>query len=159
MLVSAIMPTADRAAYAPLALDCFLRQTWTERELVVIDDGAESIAGLFAGVPLVRHTRFTVKSTVGEKRNAGVNFARGEVVVHWDDDDWSAPDRIEEQVGRLLASGKAITGYHRILYWDEARQADAALVASFAAAGLLLDGWAARFTPWGGSRCRRALSP
>ena len=67
MLVSAIMPTADRDAYAPLALDCFLRQTWTERELVVIDDGAESIAGLFAGVPLVRHTRFTVKSTVGEK--------------------------------------------------------------------------------------------
>ena len=80
MLVSALVPTADRAAYALFAVDCFLRQTWTETELVVIDDGAESIAGLFAGVPLVRNTRFTVKSTVGEKRNAGVNFSRGELV-------------------------------------------------------------------------------
>lgn len=121
MLISAIMPTADRAAYIPLALDCFLRQTWQEKELVVIDDGAQNIAPLFAGLPRVHYFRFS-KRTLGEKRNIGVSLALGDVVIHWDDDDWSAPTRMQDQAESLLLSRKAVTGYHQLLYWDVDRQ-------------------------------------
>ena len=43
------------------------------------------------------------------------------MVAHWDDDDWSAPGRLADQVGRLEASGKAVTGYHTIKFTDGKR--------------------------------------
>ena len=56
--------------------------------------------------------------TIGEKRNFGAGRARGAVIAHWDDDDYSAPDRLEDQVGRLLQSGKAVTGYFAMRFTD-----------------------------------------
>jgi O-antigen biosynthesis protein len=119
MLVSAIMPTGDREALAPLALDCFLRQKWEDKELIVLDDGAKPMEALFVGIDQVRYLRLSRKATLGEKRNLGVAEARGDVVMHWDDDDWSAPGRMWDQVHRLIESRKSVTGYHQILYWDE----------------------------------------
>ena len=48
---------------------------------------------------------------IGEKRNFGCERARGELIAHWDDDDYSAPLRLDDQVERLLSSGKSVTGY------------------------------------------------
>ena len=36
--------------------------------------------------------------TVGEKRNFGVSRACGEIITHFDDDDWSAPARLADQI-------------------------------------------------------------
>ncbi len=56
---------------------------------------------------------------IGAKRNALCDAARGDIIIHWDSDDWSAPDRIGDQAERLAASGKPMTGYHSLLFWDE----------------------------------------
>ena len=45
-LVSCIMPTADRRRFVPQAIRNFLAQDYAERELVILDDGADSIADL-----------------------------------------------------------------------------------------------------------------
>ena len=58
---------------------------------------------------------------IGEKRNFGSELARGEVVASWDDDDWSAPGRLTDQLNRLRQSGKAVTGYHSMLFTDGLR--------------------------------------
>jgi glycosyltransferase involved in cell wall biosynthesis len=55
---------------------------------------------------------------VGEKRNFGCAQARGELIAHWDDDDYSNPERLSDQVSRLLESGKAVTGYHSMRFTD-----------------------------------------
>lgn len=39
---------------------------------------------------------------VGHLRNMGLQISSGELVVHFDDDDWHAPDRIEKQVAPFL---------------------------------------------------------
>ena len=57
--------------------------------------------------------------TIGVKRNALCQAARGEVIIHWDSDDWSAPDRMTDQVWRLVTSDKPMSGYHSLLFWDE----------------------------------------
>ena len=44
--------------------------------------------------------------TIGEKRTAAAAAARGEVVVHWDDDDLHAPNRLSEQLAPI-ARGEA----------------------------------------------------
>jgi hypothetical protein len=43
----------------------------------------------------------------GEKRNRAAAEARGEIIVHWDDDDWSARWRLRYQVEELVARSGA----------------------------------------------------
>lgn len=99
-LVTCIMPTlAGREAYRRQAEACFESQTYVRRELVVVEN--------------VR--------PVGKARNEAIRKAKGDVIVHWDDDDWSAPGRVEDQVRRLAETGANIVGYHAMLFYDEAR--------------------------------------
>lgn len=118
MLVSAIMPTRSRPALSMVALRSFLAQTYDTKELIILDDMDDpsfAEAPDFAGVRYLRMSRMCV----GAKRNVLCEHALGELIVHWDSDDWSAPNRIEEQVKGLTASGRNLTGYHSLLIWDE----------------------------------------
>src|SRR4029077_3693751 len=56
--------------------------------------------------------------TIGDKRNFGCERAAGEIVCHWDDDDYSAPGRLADQLNRQLDSGKNVTGYHSMRFTD-----------------------------------------
>ena len=119
MLVSCIMPTCNRQGLIPVALKCYLSQDWPDKELVVIDDGAVKVEGLVKQlVPDAVYIYLAEKQIIGAKRNLACEAARGEVICHFDDDDWSAAGRIRDQVTRLLESGKQMTGYHSITYWD-----------------------------------------
>jgi glycosyltransferase involved in cell wall biosynthesis len=118
-LVSVVMPTANRQQFVPLAIECVLAQTFTDYELLIVDDGAEETP--VPEDPRIRYVRLSGGSrTTGEKRNICAQLARGEIIVHQDDDDWSAPTRIESQLKDLEASGKPFVGYHRISYWHPA---------------------------------------
>ncbi|HXA86000.1 MAG TPA: glycosyltransferase, partial [Candidatus Dormibacteraeota bacterium] len=101
-LVSCIMPTADRRRFAPLAIQNFLQQDYPNRELVILDDGQDSIADLAPADPRVKYIRTTQRQTVGAKRNQCVQASQGNLIMHWDDDDWVAPYRIRYQVESLL---------------------------------------------------------
>ena len=57
------------------------------------------------------------RSTVGELRNYANALTKAEIIVHWDDDDWSHPNRIGEQVTLLRASGADCVGYNEMLFW------------------------------------------
>lgn len=67
---------------------------------------------------LYAHMIPSPRLTVGAKRNLANAIADGDVIVHWDDDDWSHPLRLQHQVQFLEKTGKPVTGYHEILYWD-----------------------------------------
>jgi len=54
--------------------------------------------------------------SLGGKRNFLNSQADGEWICHWDDDDWSAPDRIERQ---MAESQMAVSGFRSVLFWDE----------------------------------------
>ena len=113
------MPTCNREGLIPVALKCFLSQDWPDKELVVIDDGAVKVEGLVKQlVPDAVYIYLAEKQVIGVKRNLACEAAGGEVICHFDDDDWSAAGRVSDQVTRLLESGKQMTGYHSITYWD-----------------------------------------
>lgn len=71
--------------------------------------------------PTVRHLHLGGKPTVGALRNAGCAAAAGELIAHFDDDDFSHPKRLEDQVRRLISSGKSVTGYRAMRFTDGAR--------------------------------------
>ena len=119
MLISCIMPTHNRQTLIPVALKCYMSQDWPDKELVVIDDGNENVGRLVKQVvPDAVYIRLAEKQIIGTKRNLACEAASGEIICHFDDDDWSASGRIRDQVTRLLESGKQMTGYHSITYWN-----------------------------------------
>jgi len=58
---------------------------------------------------------------IGDLRNFGASRALGSLIAHWDDDDYSAPGRLADQVERLITSGKAVTGYSSMRFTDGCR--------------------------------------
>ncbi len=122
-LVSCLMPTANRRRFAPHAIASFLAQDYANAELVILDDGEDSIADLAPDDPRVRYLRAPRHRALGEKRNAVCEAARGDILLHWDDDDWYAPHRVRLQVDALLANRARVCGLDRVLFLDAAAAA------------------------------------
>src|SRR5207249_2799191 len=114
------MPTADRRRFLPQAIRQFLAQDYPDKELVILDDGADSVADLVPENPQVRYLRLERKLTLGAKRNECARISRGDIILHWDDDDWMADWRISYQVSRLLERNHSICGLDRLLYYETA---------------------------------------
>ncbi len=103
-LVSCLMPTADRRAFVEQSIWYFLRQDYGPRELIVIDDGDEDVARLIPLDERIRYVRLAGRRPLGAKLNLGCEQARGELIAHWDDDDWIGPDRLSRQVAALAGA-------------------------------------------------------
>ena len=109
-LVSCIMPTYNRRPFIHLALSCFREQTYPHRELLVVDDGSDAVADLVRHEPAVRYLRIDARLPIGAKRNRACAEARGEIIAHWDDDDWYSPERLERQAMPIVRGEADITG-------------------------------------------------
>ncbi len=101
MLVTCVMPTRDRPAFVRQSIWYFLRQDYGARELLILDDGHETVANLVPRDPRIRYVRLAKPTSVPAKHNLGCELAAGQLIAHWDDDDWIAPHRLSAQVGAL----------------------------------------------------------
>lgn len=97
-----MLMSPGREAFQHQAVKCFDSQTYTGglRLLTLPADPAR---------------------TIGAMRNyANSLLTDCDIVCHWDDDDWSHPNRIAEQVALLEATGSDCVGYNEILFWRQA---------------------------------------
>ncbi|HEX9511208.1 MAG TPA: glycosyltransferase family 2 protein [Puia sp.] len=117
-LISCIMPTYNRREFIPHAIRYFLRQDYPNKELIVIDDGEDPVRDLVPVQEGIRYYRLERKLTLGAKLNLGCEYAQGDLIAHWDDDDWYAPRRLQYQEGELQKSHKSLCGINRLLYYD-----------------------------------------
>lgn len=116
-LVTCICPTLDtRARFLPRAIACVLAQDHPQIEMVIVRESGPREAEWREGRKI---TWISCDQGIGAARNAACQEAAGEFICHFDDDDWSAPDRVSHQVAILAASGKALAGYHTVLCRDE----------------------------------------
>lgn len=104
-LVSCLMPTRNRPRFVSQSVEYFLRQDYPHRELVVVDDGEEQVRDLLPRDDRIRYVRLEHRHPLGTKRNIGCEAARGDLVAHWDDDDWQGPHRLSTQVAALQGDG------------------------------------------------------
>lgn len=112
--------TRDRRNWLPKAIECWQKQTYPARELLILSDGQE-VRDLLPDDDRVRLVHLAEHRTIGEKRNFGCEQAEGDVICHWDDDDHSGPGRLADQIQRLGETGKAVTGYHSMRFTDGAQ--------------------------------------
>ncbi|MFY0537714.1 glycosyltransferase [Nannocystis pusilla] len=109
MLISAICPTYARSDRHALLYEAFLHQDHADSELLVLDDSPEPSSFFLAlDDPRVCYEHLPVRQSIGAKRNMLVARARGEVVVHFDDDDYYAPDYLA-RMAEALADDDFVT--------------------------------------------------
>jgi glycosyltransferase involved in cell wall biosynthesis len=106
--VSVLMPVYAAAGTLPFALRGLLAQTLTNLEVIVVDDAssddtvavAEAVAATDPRVTVLRQPR---NGGSYAARNAGLRAATGDYITTHDADDWSHPQKIEQQVRHFLA--------------------------------------------------------
>ena len=105
--VTVVVPTHDRAATLPRLLRTVLGQTFTDLELVVVDDGStDDTAAVLAQCtdPRLTTVRHPEALGVSSARNSGTRIASGRYVAWCDDDDVWAPHKLELQLAALEAT-------------------------------------------------------
>ena len=111
--VSVIVPTYRRPHLLPRALNSLLNQTFTDFELIVVDDGsgdetAEVVAGFVD--PRLRYICLETNGGVANARNQAVERAQGEWLVFVDDDDRVEPTFLAELVD-LISHAPPTVGF------------------------------------------------
>ena len=105
-LVSCLCITEDRPAFIPWLLWNFDRQTWPERELVIVDSSAPPLALDRDDVRVIHAPH---RTGVARKRNLALEQARGPWLTWFDDDDWQHPEKLALLAG-ALGAGKPFAG-------------------------------------------------
>lgn len=82
------------------AIESFLRQTYPNKELLVLNDCSRQ--ELVCDAPGVRVVNLSERlPSLGDKWNAAIRLSRGELIAPWNDDDISLPSRLSFSVERL----------------------------------------------------------
>jgi glycosyltransferase involved in cell wall biosynthesis len=100
-LLSAVIPTRNRAGMVCEAVESALCQRDGEVEVIVVDDAstddtANVLARTFAS--RIRLVRLPERRGAGAARNAGVRLASGELVAFLDDDDLWLPGKLDAEL-------------------------------------------------------------
>jgi glycosyltransferase involved in cell wall biosynthesis len=126
-LISCLMVSRGRLTPARFAIECYRRQTWPNRELVIVSAALDSdLPGYLATLrdPTIRFLS-APPVEIGALRNISVEAARGTLLCNWDDDDLCHPQRLEYQYAQLVANRAAAHFFSRLVMWwpDERRLA------------------------------------
>jgi glycosyltransferase involved in cell wall biosynthesis len=124
MLVSVCTITFNRRPFIQTMIRCFQNQDYQgEVEWIILDDGTDPIGDLVSSIPQVKYVRLDTKHTIGKKRNLSHAFAKGEILIYMDDDDYYPPTRISHAVESLQNSDALCAGSSRIhVYFDHINQ-------------------------------------
>jgi glycosyltransferase involved in cell wall biosynthesis len=119
-VVSAVMSTYNKGPWLQQAIDSVLHQTFTDWELIIVDDGStDNTAEVLAACSDPRITIDSLSTIVGraKARNVALERARGRYIAICDSDDVSAPTRFERHVSFLDAHPEVgvVSGYIRQL--------------------------------------------
>lgn len=100
--ITVILPTFNRAKLLPKAIESVLAQSFTDRELLVVDDGSSDetfqvVNRYLETNTFVRYLRHSNRK-LNLTRNAGIQAAFGRWITFLDSDDSYAPDHLESRI-------------------------------------------------------------
>lgn len=103
-IITVLLPLYNAASYLDEALDSILAQSWTDFELLVIDDG--STDGSLEKITARTDARIRVEllprnQGVVAALNRGLELARGAYIARMDADDIALPDRLAHQLAYM----------------------------------------------------------
>ena len=122
-LVTAIIPTHNRADLLKQAIDSVLEQTWQNYEIVVVDDASDDDTPNLLAEMAKEHPIKVIrnKSSKGAAacRNIAIKQAEGEYITGLDDDDFFRPKRIEMLMEEFDEGYSAVTSNDRMMFGEK----------------------------------------
>lgn len=102
--------------YLSRCISSILGQTWTDLEVILIDDGSTDGSGRICDDYAAADARVKVihkkNEGVSAARNDALKIAEGEFVGFVDSDDWIAPHTYEHAISKVLESGSDIVQFN-----------------------------------------------
>lgn len=126
-MISIIVPIYKVEKYLPRCIESLTTQTYSDLEIILVDDGSQDRCGRICDEYAARDKRIIVihqqNAGVSAARNAGLEAASGEYIGFCDPDDWAAPDMYEELLYAMndFLADLSICGYN---YYDESYHVD-----------------------------------
>ena len=98
--VSVIIPTHNRSAIISQTIDSVLAQSFTDFEIIVVDDGStDNTASVLQEQYAQKLTYIRMENSgLPAARNTGIKAVRGTYVAFIDDDDLWFPDKLQRQI-------------------------------------------------------------
>ena len=105
-LVSVVMPVYNGEKYVAQAIESILAQTFTDFELIIVDDGSrdrspEIIRAYEKRDERIRFIQLEANEGQANVRNRATALAHGEFIASMDCDDVCLPERLQKQVDYL----------------------------------------------------------
>lgn len=98
-MISIIVPIYNVEKYLRQCIDSILSQTYTNLEIILVDDGSKDKSGDICDYYKEKDARIKVihktNGGLSSARNAGLEIATGEYIGYVDSDDYIAPDMYE----------------------------------------------------------------
>ena len=112
-LISVIVPVYNVEAYLPRCVDSLLGQSYSNLEILLVDDGSTDGCGALCDAYAARDARVRVihkqNGGLSDARNAALDVARGEYLSFVDGDDWVSPYYIENLYRALEQAGAELS--------------------------------------------------
>jgi glycosyltransferase involved in cell wall biosynthesis len=100
--VSVLLHSYQQCEYLAVAIESVLGQTFTDFELIIIDNGSRddslSIARRYLSDERVRLVSHSDNRSLSRRQNEGVALARGEFISFLYSDDYYLPDKLQRQI-------------------------------------------------------------
>ncbi len=110
--VSIIMPAYNSARFIRHAVESVLAQTYTDWELLIVDDcsydNTEQVVSAIKD-PRIRYMRNEQNMGAASTRNRALRQAEGRYIAFLDSDDLWTPDKLEKQIAFMQQNGYAFT--------------------------------------------------
>lgn len=121
--ISIIIPVYNAETDIERCLDSILKQTYTDYEVILVDDGSRDSSGSICDSYSSRYDHIRCihqpNSGVSEARNRGLGAVTGKYVTFIDSDDYVTPDYLEQLVEAAhQTSAELIQGGFRRIYYD-----------------------------------------
>lgn len=105
--ISVIVPVYKAEEYLHRCVDSILAQSFTDFELILVNDGSPDNSGAICDEYAQKDNRVKVihkeNGGVASARQCGIDNATGEYTIHADPDDWVEPTMLEELYNKAVA--------------------------------------------------------
>ena len=129
--VSIIVPVYQVEKYIRQCVDSILAQTFTDFELILVDDGSKDQSGQICDEYARMDTRVKVihkeNGGAADTRNRGMDQAVGDYVMFVDSDDYIAPTMLECLYRNMLNENADIAACNYLYFFENDRQKDFAI--------------------------------
>ena len=100
LFISVIIPVFNRRKYIRRCIDSILKQSFTDYEVIVVDDGSYDGTGKICGEYARKFEKVKVihqqNGGVSKARNRGIAAAEGKYITFIDSDDYILPDYLQK---------------------------------------------------------------